>query len=539
MIYLTVFAAAFALALSIYYADQPILEFHGFRQTQTAITSYWIMRDGWQLAYQTPVAGYPWSIPFEFPIYQSIVALIAHLGNFPLDPVGRFVSLAFLLACALPAHGITRRLELSPEIPWVFSVMLWSSPMYLFWGRTFLIETTATFFTFAAIPHAIDLFEENPRWRSALLFMSWMSLGMLQKITTALPVMIVMSALLVVMHLRTFGFCLPARQKTIQVLAAFAVPVLIAGLWAYYADVVKSQNILGIEMTSKMLTSWNFGTLQQHLDMKVFKTIVWDRVFVRNLAGPLGIFILGVSLFFGERRIKIFLLASLTLFLVPIEIFINLHLMHDYYQISSTLFLLGGLSIAIVDLKQKIKPKIPIVWIVTLILMVFNLCIYKQSYWVLIYNLQNLSNKSANQVLLVSDVLRKYTPQNSSIVVFGMDWSSEISYYAERKSFTVPDWKDRPDWPGKSDWHRKYNEIWRNPMPYLGGTELGAIVFCTDQDSQFGINVSTKEVLKNQYVMLQPSLFKVANCYIWLPNVDKILLPGSNQIIRPVNSIEE
>ena len=76
-------------------------------------------------------------------------------------------------------------------------------------------------------------------------------------------------------------------------------------------------------------------------------------------------------------------------------------------------------------------------------------------------------------------------------------------------------------------------------MPYLGGTELGAIVFCTDQDSQFGINVSTKEVLKNQYVMLQPSLFKVANCYIWLPNVDKILLPGSNQIIRPVNSIEE
>lgn len=243
---LTVFTAIIALVLSIHYADQPILEFHGFRQIQTAMTSYWIMREGWQLDYQTPVAGYPWSIPFEFPIYQSIVALVAYVGNFPLDPTGRFVSLAFLFACVLPAFNIARRLRLPPEAPWVFSALLWSSPIYLFWGRTFMIETAAIFFTFAAIPPVLDLFEEHPRWRSVLLFMFWITLGLLQKITTALPVIIVMSLLTAVSHVRTFGVRLPAWQKIIQVLIAFAVPVIISGLWSSYTDAVRQQNILGM-----------------------------------------------------------------------------------------------------------------------------------------------------------------------------------------------------------------------------------------------------------------------------------------------------
>lgn len=535
LIFLSVATAIIAFSIAVYYARQPILEFHGFRQTQTAITSYWILQEGWQLNYQTPVAGYPWSIPFEFPVYQSIVALLAYLGNFPLDPVGRFVSLLFLFACALPAFAISQRLRLPSEVPWVFSALLWSSPLYLFWGRTFMIETTATFFAFAAIPYAIDLFEEQPRWRSALLFMFWMTLGMLQKITTALPVMIVMLALLAVVYLRAFGLRLPAQQKIIRVLAAFAVPVIIAGLWAYYADVVKAQNVLGLEMTSKMLTSWNFGTLQQRFDMGIFKAIVWDRVFIRNAAGILGIFILAVALLLGERHTKIFLLISLILFLVPIEIFINLNFVHDYYQTSSTLFLLGGLSVAIVDLKKRVRRKIPIVLIVTLIFTVFNLYMYKQIYWTLIYNLQSSSNQPANQILLVSNVLSRYTPQNSAVVIFGADWSSEIAYYAKRKSFTVPSWENKPDWPGKPDWRKKYNEIWQNPAPYLGDTELGAIVFCTDWDNQF----DAKEILKNQSVMLQPRLFEVANCYIWLPNVENILLPGSKQVIHPINLIKE
>ena len=55
----TIIIAIFAAWVAVYFADQPILEAHSFRQTQTALTAYWINREGWQLAYQTPVAGYP------------------------------------------------------------------------------------------------------------------------------------------------------------------------------------------------------------------------------------------------------------------------------------------------------------------------------------------------------------------------------------------------------------------------------------------------------------------------------------------------
>ncbi len=524
LISLTVFTGVIAFVIAVYYCRQPILEFHSFRQTQTAITSYWMLREGWRLNYQTPIGGYPWSIPFEFPIYQSIVALIAYLGNFPLDPVGRFVSLLFLFASAVPAFGISRRLSLPSEVPWVFSALLWSSPIYLFWGRTFMIETTATFFTFAAIPYAIDLIDQRPQLRSVFMFLLWMTLGMLQKITTALPVMIVLSLLIAIMHFKNFGLHLFSWQKIIHVLVAFAVPVIIAGLWSYYADIVRQHNTLGLEMTSKKLIAWNFGTIHQRLDLEVIRAIIWDSVFVRNLGGMAGLLILSTALFLGQRRTKTFLLISLILFLLPIEMFINLNIVHDYYQTSSTLFIIGGLSIAIVDLLQKIKmQKSNTILIMTLVFVILNLYSYKETYWVLIDNLSNSLNKSANQTLLISNILASYTPPDSAVVIFGMDWDSEIAYYSGRKSFTVPRWADN------QDWKENYYRIWQNPQPYLGDMALGAIVFCEGKDGHFGI----KEILNNQFVRHQPKLFKVSDCYIWLPGVDKILLPTTNQIILP------
>src|SRR5947199_7995289 len=39
--------------------NQPIADLHQFRQTQTAITAYWLANGGPWLAYETPVLGYP------------------------------------------------------------------------------------------------------------------------------------------------------------------------------------------------------------------------------------------------------------------------------------------------------------------------------------------------------------------------------------------------------------------------------------------------------------------------------------------------
>jgi hypothetical protein len=47
-----------------------ILDIHGFRQSQTAISAYYLLHGGAWVAYETPVLGPLWSIQMEFPLYQ-------------------------------------------------------------------------------------------------------------------------------------------------------------------------------------------------------------------------------------------------------------------------------------------------------------------------------------------------------------------------------------------------------------------------------------------------------------------------------------
>jgi hypothetical protein len=122
----------------------------GISSDTNCISVLLMIKEGWQLPYQTPMLGYPWTIPLEFPFYQSIVASITWITGFSLDAVGRLVSFGFLLACAWPAFAIAQRLKLTSAAAWIFCAILWSSPQYLYWGRTFLMETAAVFFTLAA-----------------------------------------------------------------------------------------------------------------------------------------------------------------------------------------------------------------------------------------------------------------------------------------------------------------------------------------------------------------------------------------------------
>src|SRR5579871_2832020 len=94
LIDLLAFAAIHAAWWLLAGINQPIADLHQFRQTQTAITAYWIWRGGPLIAYQTPVLGYPWSVPFEFPVYQYLLALM-RLAGVSIAVGGRLLSFAF------------------------------------------------------------------------------------------------------------------------------------------------------------------------------------------------------------------------------------------------------------------------------------------------------------------------------------------------------------------------------------------------------------------------------------------------------------
>jgi hypothetical protein len=520
---LAVTVATVTISIALYYSGQPLLEDNAWRQTQTALTSYWMLKEGWQLAYQTPVLGYPWEIPLEFPIFQTIVAFVVWLADLPLDPTGRIVSLAFLLACAWPAFQIAQRLRLPPEAPWLFCALLWSAPIYIFNGRSFLIETAALFFVFAAIPYAIDLQEARPSLYSGVAFAFLAALGMLQKVTTAFPILLGLTLILLVLRIRESGLRIPDRRTLIIFVLAFTIPVAVTLLWFHYgASIrVKNQVIGGLQSNESMISDWFGG---DRLEPKVLRVIFWDRMMVQNAGGLLGIGVFALGTLLGSLKLRSIIVSGILFCFLTSFIFITHHSFIYYYQTANTLFLIGALAVSLVSISSYIQKPTPALLLCTAIVAA-NFYNYYYGYGKYVERVLTPQN---NTTLAVSDVVRGYTPRDSAVIVFGLmstgsvepisAWSSEIAYYSERKSLTVSTSANR--------------QAWSDPALFIGDKELGAIVFCSTQNRD-----RYEQILDKYGSELPPTLFKVSDCYDWLPRVESIVLPSGEKVL-PTQTFE-
>jgi hypothetical protein len=64
--------------------------------------------------------------------------------------------------------------------------------------------------------------------------------------------------------------------------------------------------------------------------------------------GLIGIILIaGTALVPTGVRVRAVIAGALVLFVLPILIFTNLHVVHDYYQTSCTLFLIASLALAV------------------------------------------------------------------------------------------------------------------------------------------------------------------------------------------------
>jgi hypothetical protein len=461
-----VFAAAFLASLAVLAltASQPIIESYGFRQAQTAVTSYWFVREGYALIYQTPVVGYPWPIPFELPLYQAIVAFVAAHTSWPLDNVGRAVSFAFFLGTLAPAAVICRRLQLSPRMFFLFGSLYLLSPVDLFWGRTFMIESTATFFAVATISATLPFFAPRavslPRLAGVLALAS---LATTVKVTTGLPVLGVLMAALGLCALEHWRKDDMTLAKTFFVRAALlAVPVALAFAWTYYTDVVKTHNEIGKLLTSAALPQWGFGTLHQRFSRVFLVEVLWRRCVEGNAGGVLGLAVMGFFLIDQARGRRLWIgLAVLALFALPLLVFTNLHIVHTYYQSANIVFLVFLLALALLSIGERVSHCLLI--IAFLLVLGCDVGNFYTGYWRLASRDISAEN---NAVMAAAKVVREQAPRDHPIIVYGLDWSSELPYYAERKALAVP------------DWYPNYEDPLTHPERYLGSNPVGALVAC-------------------------------------------------------------
>jgi hypothetical protein len=417
-----------------------LFDFHGFRQTQTAISAESILHGGSFLRYETPVLGPPWSLPFEFPLYQGIVAGLAKISSTPLDQTGRLVSILFYYLCFFPLASILsslgmRGVQMIPSLA-LFAV----SPIYIFVSRLFMIESTALFFSLLYVDQMFRLVLGDRRWQARHIAGSAVFgvLAGLVKVTTFAPFFALGTYLVAWALFKDYKRTKFELNIFVKVtLCSLALPVAATGLWTRFADNVRAQNPIGIYLISKELHTWTFGTIAQRLHPRIYIQL-WDAA--NNHIGNIWAVVIVLGIYsWLYRRWNTVAVACLSLYIGTILIFFNLHVVHEYYPYANAVFLVVAVGVLITTI-LKIPGKRGWIGVALLVLMMVA-C--GSRYFAHYYPIQIRNAPGRPQAVELVD---KIAGPESVILIEGLEWSAEFPYQSHRRAIMDSFFPETPSW---------------------------------------------------------------------------------------------
>jgi hypothetical protein len=405
------------------------LSLHGFRQTQTAITSYYMARGGPFFAYETPVFGYPWSIPFEFPLYQWLAAVASKTLHMQLEPAGRLMSEVFFWLSLSIIWGILSELRVKRAYRLVFISLILVSPQYIYWSRTFMMESTALFFSIAHL-YFVMRYVRTRKIQDGVYGGVLGTIGALVKVTT-FPAFALVGGLYFVYSLR---HDYKKLREYVPALILFLLPVLVTWRWVHFTDELKGLNVISDGyLTSKVLEIWNFGPLRQR-----FLASTWQRMYsqtIFELSGyPLVLLLPCIGLFFARHRLALFFM-SLGGFVSAFLIFTNVHVIHDHYAYANGVFFIAAISWCIVGLLEGTK------WKQLLGIAVFIVCILNSAnaYYSRLHSYQMFAGIPFPSL---TSAIQKVTKPTDVLLIFGDEWSPVLPYYSGRRALMWPQWME-------------------------------------------------------------------------------------------------
>lgn len=434
-----------------------------FRQTQTAISAFFIQREhNFSLAYPTPVLGKPWSIPMEFPLYQWTVVWIANALKLPLTQAGRAVSLAcFYLG--LPAlHLLLGRLGIIRSKRLLVMGLIVTCPLYVFYSRAFLIETMAlmfgAWFLFAYVSAV-----EKRHWGWLLVAVAAGVGCGLVKVTTYL--FFLMPAFLWTLHWFWQDWRQPAELRVRSLLTrvgwcalAVAAPFVASIWWVHYSDAIKALSVAGACLISGRMSAYNFGVGVR------FSPDIWRQhwhILFHDLASVWTYVVCGgLALFFARRWWWLISVLVLLFFAVQV-VFPVLYAWHEYYYVACAFAVMIAFGLAVCGVFDSRLPRVA-VWIV--VLLVYGLQV--GDYFSYYYPTQKQLSDGGSNVTLA---LRAVTAPDDVVIIAGDDWNSMTPYYAERRAFMI---------------RRNLETTWDIIVPALDqlkGEEVTALVLHGDQ----------------------------------------------------------
>ncbi len=367
-----------------------LLDRYEFRQLQTALSTYWIAQGGWQLDYPTPLFGPPWSVPMEFPTYQVMVAAVHHLTGLPLEQTGRLIGIIFLFA-GLPAlYDLLSLAGLPPSRRLVVLALVLSSPVYLFYARTFMIETTALCFAvwfLALYRRAL----ESPHWGWIAATTLMATLAALTKITTFL--------------------------------------LGLAWWWTRHSDAIKDSNPFTGFLTARELRAWNFGPWSLRLDWSFW--IHLQENIVRYLFAEGAIMVALFCAVFAPARVRWIALVSALGFASGPLVFANLYHIHDYYYTANALLLVTAAGLLLAAVWD--DPRLPrgANWLALGLMLAGQYHAFYRGYY-------SHHRNPAPPPPELAAIIRDAVPADGVVLIYGADWDPLLPYYFQRRALMVP-----------------------------------------------------------------------------------------------------
>ncbi len=421
--------------------EKPLLDLHAFRQTQTAISAYYMAEDaGCFFDYITPVLGKPWSIPMELPFYQWIVARWHNLSGIGLDQSGKAISIALWFACIWPVWRLLGSLGQTIGQRCLALLILYSSPLYLYWGRSFTIESTGLFLSLGMVACVYNGYAKRS-WHWLLAGLTFGVVAALCKVTTWAISVWVAELLILFLVGR-----LPKRSDLTWLgtaSVALILPIIPAKLWLAYGDTLKAQNIFAKELilsTSANQRSWNFGTLKQKLDPATWQRIgqhIADQLLVPNAwaGGLIAGLILIVGAACAPRRIPVIAIFLAGFAAGPL-VFTNLYFVHNYYWFANSIWLLLAIGTALGGIEERLPGRWPQLapHAVALVIAGCGLFAWKTRFLPILEKLPSMEQLAEAW----TKPIQRIVPSGQTLVIIGQDWNPTALYYAGRRGIMLP-----------------------------------------------------------------------------------------------------
>ena len=488
--YCFVILIVFSIVVRFINIDNPILDHHAFRQTETAIVVQTYINEGVSIfKYQIPVLGEPYTIILECPVYQVCAYYIHHLLSVlrltnNLDVSLRVTSILFFYISCLFLYGFLKMYFNDIIITNIIMILYLFLPYIIFWSRTSMIETCAVAFACAYLYFYLRCIR-NERFGILDVLCCILSgcMGYLSKSTTMIPACIFIS-FLILQQAKQVGLLKCTNPNIVNnrvfivknVLIAL-IPAFIGFLWMRYADY--ANELFGFSsFTSYNMRYWNFGTITQRLTPHVWGVL---RNHINGIIPVIPLVILWcicIKHFIKGKDNKnmLILIATLIAPITTVLILFNLYYRHDYYMMSFSYLLCIHIGVLLYTALSKVmffnKKIVPYLVLIVIwcVIVPRSLYISKLVSNVDIYN---------DQYRRIANIVREHTSPEDNLLIVGMSWNPSVAYYSNRKALMLNDMSQNSFeenvekfpvivLPNGNEWWKGHNWLSNKPIKQIG-----------------------------------------------------------------------